>query len=408
MNYLRNVFFLVVLVSSASALGQDEDPASEPTTAPTPTPSTLPTSAPTEDAEAEEPTSAPTEDAEAEEPTSAPTEDVQVVEPTTAPTEDVEAEAPTSEPTTDAEPAATATEPVGFFGEEPDSSSEEWPDCVASCGHEGEPLVFDLRDFQLDGLRGVIDGNRHTFRVSGATVTGPDIDLFGIRGWGRMMVEITVEPAGSASIMDPVITTHDGFKAITYNSDRAAGDRTARAVVAHPYINGELPFYVVVEDATNYESYGSGGALVGGPEYGYIVRFAASDFAPTELGTLDGEKPQLTVTGAHLEQGGDIHYYRFYSAFSAQPSVTFTRTGSEAFIGVLAGMDTVGGQLVWERVVHDDASNPTGAVTLPSDGFDVCFEPCEAGLGEYIFAVLDWSGAAFPGEFTYDLTVTLE
>ena len=406
MKIVRTISILVIFsVFTATLATGQEDPASQPTTEPTGEPTTGPAAEPTTEPTAEpttEPTAEPTTEPTAE-PTTEPT-----AEPTTEPTEEPTAE-PTAEPTTEPTEPTEPIEPSGFFGEEPQEPSEEYPDCVNDCRHAPEPIIFHMRDFQLDGIRGVIDGNRHEYRVSNAMVPGPDIDLFGIRGWGRMMVEITVEPAGSSSIMDPVITTHDGFKAITYNSDRAEGERTARAVVAHPYINGELPFYVVIEDATNYENFGPGGGdLVGGPEYGYIVRFATSDFAPTELGNLDVDNPQATVTGAHLEQGGDIHYYRFYAAYSARPTVIFTRTGSEAFVGVLAGMDTVGGQLVWERVVHDEASAPTGTVTLPSTAFDVCFEPCGEGSGEFIFAVLDWSGAAYPGAFTYDLTVTLQ
>lgn len=303
--------------------------------------------------------------------------------------------------------SADTDPPTGFLGQE-DQGDEEWADCISDCGHDIDLHVVDLNDFELDGLKGIIDAPGHEYTISGSTVIGPDIDMLAIVGSARLVVEITVEPASDDSLMDPVITTHDGFQGLAYNSDRAEGDLTARTVLTHPYFNGELPFYVIIEDAINYENFGPGGSgFVGGDDYEYIVRFSTSAFAPIELGTL-GDTP-LTSTDNVLSQGGDIHYFRFQAPNTASPTVVVTRTGSNSFIPTVVGMKTIEGQLVWNREAHDSPSSPTGSVTLSgTNAFDVCFEPCSEGDGEFIFAVLDWNGASFPGEFSYDVSVSLD
>ncbi len=298
--------------------------------------------------------------------------------------------------------------PVGFLGQEDQDDGEEWADCISDCAHDIDLQIVDLNDFTLDGLKGTIDAPDHEYTISGATVIGPDVDMLAIVGSSRLVVEITVEPASDESLMDPVITTHDGFQGLAYNSDRTEDDITARTVLAHPYLLGELPFYVVIEDAINYENFGPGGSgYVGGEDYQYIVRFETSEFSPVELGTL-AETP-LTAADNVLGEGGDIHYFRFQAPNSAQPTVVVTRTGSTSFIPTVVGMKTIEGQLVWNHEVHDNPNSPTGSATLSgASAFDVCHEPCSDGAGEFIFAVLDWNGASFPGEFSYDVSVSLD
>lgn len=297
----------------------------------------------------------------------------------------------------------------GLFGFESDDPEEEWSDCISNCDHAIEPQFVDLTNFQLDGLRGRIDGGQHIFERSGVDVSGPDIDLFGLLAPPRLMIEITVEPAGTRSMIDPVVTTHDGFASMTFSDDRSEGDITARTVVASPYVGSDLPFYFFVEDAINYENFQpGGGSFVGGDEYEYIVRFDTFEFAPQDLGTLDETTRELTFSGGRLEDGGDINYHRFYAPATSRPTVEFTRTGSSAFLGTLYGTSTIGGQLtVQQPPSRDTEEENTGIVTLPFSQFRVCHDDCDDVVGEFIFSVSDWNGRADPGEFTYDLRVFL-
>ena len=87
------------------------------------------------------------------------------------------------------------------------------------------------------------------------------------------------------------------------------------------------------------------------------------------------------------------------------PRVAFTRTGSTDFVGHLVGMNTIGGQLVWQGTATD--FDGTGSLSLPPSGLRVCAPGACEGQGEYVFAVTDWNGNAVPGFFFYDVTVTL-
>jgi hypothetical protein len=293
-----------------------------------------------------------------------------------------------------------------FLGREPEGEENEWADCISGCAHDTPLALFDMREYAFDGLRGIIDGRDHIRLITGAEVIGPDVDLIAIRAAGRSMWEITVEPTGPGSRIYPVITSHDGFSAMSFNGDIADGSRTARTVAVAPY-SGELPFYLSIEHLDNYESMepGNWGPFVGGDEYAYIIRLTELAFEPTELGSLSEESPVATVEGAVLEQAGDIHFYRFTAPGNSEPTVAFESTGSDAFVGYLAGMKTIGGDLVWNATEHDEDGD--GEVDLPTTAFRPCDGPCGSAEVEFMFAVSDWNGSAFPGEFSYNVTVTL-
>ena len=53
---------------------------------------------------------------------------------------------------------------------------------------------------------------------------------------------------------------------------------------------------------------------------------------------------------------------------------------------------------------HDETGD--GVVVLPAGGFRVCDTGCDDETGEVVLAVTDWNGAAGPGAFTYDLTIS--
>lgn len=301
----------------------------------------------------------------------------------------------------------TDTDPGGLFGQEEQGVETEWADCISGCGHALDPevqLVVDLRNFSLDGVQGTIDGEDHQFTRSGVNVNGPDLDLIGVLAEPRTMVEVIVSPRRNESAIDPVVTVHDGFMAVAYNSDQAEGDRAARVVFAHPYLG--LPMWIAIEDAINYENFQpGGGSFVGGDGYEYTVTFTTSDFAPIELGTL-ADTP-LTSTGATLAVNGDMHYYRFEAPFDSAPTVQITATGGTGFVPSVAGMNTIEGQVVWNAIEHDDPDSPTGSTGLVGSDFRVCDPPC-SGNAEFIFAVSDWNGESGGGTFTYDVSVSAE
>ena len=218
-------------------------------------------------------------------------------------------------------------------------------------------------------------------------------------------------------MIDPLIQIHDGFEELTFNDAVAEGELTARTVVAAPSAGEGLPLYFRVHAGRNYEAWPSG-PWVGGEAYSYIIRFDTWEFDPVELGELTSSNSPIEVNGAELLRGGDLHYYRLAAPATLEstsmPTVHFTRTGSTDFIGVLSGMNTIGGQLIWNRngILWD--LEGTGSITLPGltqydveNSFVVCIPGECDGLGEYIFVVTDFNGAAFPGSVTYDLSITL-
>ncbi|MBN1947859.1 MAG: hypothetical protein JW797_19490 [Bradymonadales bacterium] len=300
--------------------------------------------------------------------------------------------------------------PPLYLGHETQGAGSEWPDCLSGCDH-AHPLspVLDIIDLPFDALWGVIDGDEHIFYVQSVEYVGPDVDLLAVTLPTRTMLEIRVEPADSSSPVHPLVITHDGFNYMTFNAGVAADDVSARTVVASPYV-GDLPFYIAFQDANNYDNTPAG-PFVGGEEYAYLVWFDTWGFAPVELGELNATNSPITVTGARIEQSGDIHYYRLTAptadATGQNPEVKFTRTGSEDFTGFMAGMNTIGGQLVWDAGSWVFDEDHDGEITLPGSAFVACnTTPCESE-GEYIFVVMDWNGAVFPGEFTYNLEISL-
>ena len=291
------------------------------------------------------------------------------------------------------------------FALEPASAEQEWADCVAGCDHDLPVYELDTATFSGDGLAGRIDAESHGFP---SVTDGPDIDLVAIFAEPRTMVEILVEPADEDSLFDPVIQTRDGVRGtMTFSAGVVDGFRGARTVVAAPLI--EIPFYLVVEDAVNYDALRpAGGGLpdsddfVGGDDYDYIVRVRTSPFDPTDLGELSDTQP-LSLESAEIVCGGDTHYYTFTIDGGGTPLIEVESTGSSDLVLVVAGLNGTGGrQLAWDTVLVDGEDDDTdGSVTL--DGVDIA-----PGGGNYIFAVTDFNGLAGPGEFTYSIDVTLQ
>jgi hypothetical protein len=296
--------------------------------------------------------------------------------------------------------------PAGVFGEE----EGDWTDCISGCPNDDNTLLIDLRNFPLDGVRGTIDGEEHRYTVNGIPVTLGDIDILGVQAEARTMIEVIVEAEGRNNPLDPLVRTFDGFVEMSFNSDAGPGTTRARTVVANPYLAGELPFYVVVEDAVNYEARsGGGGAIRGGDEFTYRVRFETSDFSPVELGELTAGAP-LEATGQVVEQPGDLRYFRFEAPATASFRVDIERSGgdSDGFLLYAAGTRTIGGQLVFVGpTTSEDPESPEGSVRLEASDFRVCDEACEGEVGEFIFAVSDFNGEG-GSAFIYDVTVTLE
>ena len=72
----------------------------------------------------------------------------------------------------------------------------------------------------------------------------------------------------------------------------------------------------------------------------------------------------------------------------------------------LIAMDNSNEVMFWNRLTYDGVESPgdgnaDGSLTLGTSAFNRCGETC-------IFAVTYWNGASHPGDFTYDLTVTME
>jgi hypothetical protein len=293
-------------------------------------------------------------------------------------------------------------EPIGdTLYLEPQGVDSEFSDCIAGCVHDPLPSPFDLDSWNSDGVYGVIDGNAHEYTTVGVE-DGPDTDFMALTVPPRSIVEIIVEPYED-SPLDPMVLTHDGFGEMTFNDNVAAGARVARTMVSSPS-SLELPFFIFIMDIRNYDQQGvPNPEWVGGEDFGYTVRFRVLPFEPEELGTLDEAVGEIAVNDKRLDCAGDIHYYRFEAAGISRPSVDFERTGSETFNGLLVGMSSVGGDLYWEDQVSDEDGD--GQVTLPRDSFEPC-TGCSETPVEFIFAVTDYSGNAWPGDFTYNLTLT--
>ncbi|MCA9563498.1 MAG: hypothetical protein KC561_08410, partial [Myxococcales bacterium] len=292
-------------------------------------------------------------------------------------------------------------DPTGLFGDEDGDHS----DCIGGCGHDENPVVINLNTFALDGLKGTIDGEDHTYQRSGATIQGPDNDLIGVLATERTMVEVIVEPADCDSQFSAVVQVNDGFETMTFNAGITPDSRTARTMVASPYLNNELPFYVYVQHESNYENFQpGGGSFVGGDDYDYIVRFNTSDFSPEELGNLN-QSPSTATADGQLEQGGDIHYYRFTAPATANVSVEVDSTGSDELVLSVIGFRTIEGQLILHGSEFDD--DESGTVTIDESDFRTCDGDCGSAQGEFIFAVTDYNGAA-GDDFSYELTVTVD
>jgi len=298
--------------------------------------------------------------------------------------------------------------PTGDLLYESPDPLQEFPDCFNDCPHDGPLSIFDFR--QYDGLVGTIDGACHPLTNG----ENGDIDLIGLTVEPRTMLEIVVEPT-EGSAMDPVVITHTGVigGSMTYNNARSEGATAARTMLAAP-VNGEVPFYVYIEHFPNYNNdAGSCDEDVGGDNYEYVLRIDEVPFEPIELGELSVGG---TASGSgSLSEGGDVVYFRFTAPATASPVVTITNTGSSDFIPSAAGMDTNGGLLAWTQLKADGQFNDNvadGTVTLSADSFDVCPSDlpdnnCETATGEFMFVVLDWNGQAWPGEFTFDVDVSL-
>ncbi|OIP40083.1 MAG: hypothetical protein AUK47_09095 [Deltaproteobacteria bacterium CG2_30_63_29] len=290
---------------------------------------------------------------------------------------------------------------------EPNNPADEAGDCVAGCAHD-VPAAFDYTGY--DAYQGKIDGECHVSADGGAIF---DTDVIGFHAaTARTLLEITVTPS-EGSKLDPVIITNDGNLAMTYNDERSSGESTARTVVAYPYVTG-LDIYLAIDDAKNYESYDPDktytdcSTFTGGDDYGYYIQVKEIPYSDINLGTLAAGVP-LTGSGA-LTQGGDLQHFSFKAPADAQPTVVVRSTGSDAFIPTLVEMNSVQGQLKWNRLADDGGilggeEVLDGTVTL-SGGFRACETSCPATV-EFIFAVLDWNGVAWPGAFTFDVEVTL-
>ncbi len=277
----------------------------------------------------------------------------------------------------------------------------ELADCFSTCGHDATPPIFRYKDFK--GMRGVIDGNCHTY----ANGAGPDIDIVAISAPVGTLWEITVEPA-TGSRMIPVITTHDMGKAMTYSNGLDGNIGHARTTLRAPFKN-EVPVYIIIEDATNYERfnpqthYANCDNFVGGPDYGYILRVRELAEPPQDLGLVAGSNP-IVRTGT-LSQRGDTNYVVFQAQATAKPQVNLRRTGAGNDFDIAAvGMKTLGGDWLWHKIVSDTLG--AGTINLQGSDFRACDSGCDGLIETFSFAVLDWNGRG--GEaFTYEYTLTL-
>jgi hypothetical protein len=283
--------------------------------------------------------------------------------------------------------------------------NSDWPDCIVDCPRSADFgfTEIDLRgELGFTGGLGTIDNAVHTLPGS---LAGPDIDVIAIRADPRTMIEFGVVAGVNGASIDPLIYTSDGFKIRTYNGDVGANNRCARTNIAFPYVS-QSAIYLIIEDTVNYEAWSPNGygPTVGGSGYGYSLRIRTTPFAPTELGTI--QIGQTLPVGGTLTQGGETRYYRFMAPANGSPSVTMNRTGSTAMDPAMAGFQSTQGQLVWKLAAHDADGN--GSTSLGPSAFEACSGACGGQLVEYIFAVFDWNGAAFPGAFSYDLSVRMQ
>lgn len=295
----------------------------------------------------------------------------------------------------------------------------EWPDCVVGCDFESNPSLWyvDLRSSNYTGASGRLDGDEHLYDFSGGQKVGPDIDVVAIIAPPRTMLELAVVKSAAQSVLEPLIYVSDGFQVRTFNSDVSGSNTCGRTTIAFPYISG-LPIYAVLEEATNYDLWtptGYGSGTVGGPGYDWILRIRTAIFQPFELGALAIGQTK-TVTGSALIVGGQTSYFRFYAPGTSKPKVTITRKSGVDFLPTLAGMKTIQGELVWQKVEEDTDEN--GIVILTNTGFRPCVPQSECPSGfscppdlctsadaEWIFAVYDYNGAAGPGTYGYDVKV---
>jgi len=298
--------------------------------------------------------------------------------------------------------------------------SGDWPDCIVGCNFETNPTIWvvDLRDSPWTGVSGGFDGDEHLYGFDDGRGPGPDIDVIAVKAPARTMMEFAVLKNAAASLTDPLIYVSDGFQVRTFNSEVSGTNTCARTTLAFPYVS-DLPLYVVLEEANNYERWGPTGyasGTVGAPDYGWILRLRTTAFAPTELGTLAiGDR--RTLSGEVLSVGGQTRYYRAWAPGTARPTVTVTRSSGAAFSPSLAGMKTIAGELVWQRVEEDGDGN--GQVVLGANGFRPCIPQSECPSGftcppnlctsagvEFVFAVFDFNGAG--DAFRYDVTIRFD
>ena len=130
----------------------------------------------------------------------------------------------------------------------------------------------------------------------------------------------------------------------------------------------------------------------------------SSDFGGHAAAETDA--PEMDAPGAPIPDGDDEEL-----PGPPEPDVpdipsppALERTGPSDFVPTLVAMNTVGGQLIFHEVVHDQTGS--GVVTLPAGAFRVCDSGCDGQTGEFVLAVVDWNGAAGPGAFRYDLTIS--
>jgi len=295
----------------------------------------------------------------------------------------------------------------------------EWPDCVVGCDFESNPSFWfvDLSSSNYTGASGRLDGDEHLYDFSGGQKVGPDIDVVAIVAPPRTMLELAAVKSAPQSVLEPVIYVSDGFQVRTFNSDVSASNTCARTTIAFPYISG-LPIYAVIEEAKNYDLWtptGYSSGTVGGPGYDWILRIRTAIFQPFELGALAIGQTK-TVTGNVLGVGGQTSYFRFYAPGTSKPKVTVTRKSGVDFVPTVAGMKTIQGELVWQKVEEDTDDN--GIVILANTGFRPCIpqsecpsgfscppDLCTAADAEWVFAVYDFNGAAGPGTYGYDVKV---
>lgn len=329
----------------------------------------------------------------------------------------------TPDTTNPSNPNGTACDaPPGVGSDILFTENGDWADCVATgCANilpaSSTVRALDLRGASTyTGARGMLDNLSHSYEFRSGMGSGPDIDIVAILAEPRTMLEFAVIKEATSALIDPVVAVSDGFATRTYNSDVSDSNSCARTTFAYPYVSG-LPIYVTVEDAINYDLYtpnGYAGTPVGGAGYGWILRVRKSPFQPVELGNhpLNG-----TISFEDkLNLGGETRYYRFYAPGTARPKVRLTPVTRAPFVPFLAGINTIGGQLVWERTAQPGSD---GNVSLPGGSLKACNRPedcsggscfntlCSSDAVEFIFAVADFNGAS-PGAGGFNYRISIE